>query len=376
MTRSHDRSDHVSGPLRGVRVVELGAIGPVPFCAMLLADMGAGILRIDPPGATPLPEHEAAVQRGRCRIALDLKNPTDAERLRAILSHADVLLEGFRPGVLERLGIGPDVCHGINPALVIGRMTGWGQSGPLAQRAGHDPNYLALTGAMHAIGYPDRPPLPPLNLIADQGGGALYLAVGILAALLHARASGQGQVVDAAMIDGVSSMLTPILAMRDAGLWRDERGVNMMDGSCPFATSYRTADDQYIVIAAIEPKFYAVLLRVLGLDEEALPAQYDSSGWAILRERFAAVIRTRTRDLWIEAADGLDACLTPALDFGEAQRHPHNVARGAFTGEPPLPAPAPRFSVTATRHAPRDCGDAAALLQRWGMDAAAVAAWK
>ncbi|MCC6203196.1 MAG: CoA transferase [Gammaproteobacteria bacterium] len=375
MTGPEDRTNETAGPLRGVRVIEFGAIGPVPFCAMLLADMGAEILRIDPPSPAPLPDHEAAIQRGRHRVTLDLKNEEDAARLHGALPHADILLEGFRPGVLERLGFGPDQCLIENPALVIGRMTGWGQTGPLAPRAGHDPNYLALTGALHAIGYPDRPPLPPLNLIADQGGGAMFLAVGILAALLHARATGQGQVVDAAMIDGAASLLTPILAMRHAGLWRDERGVNMMDGSCPFATSYGTADGKYVVIAAIEPKFYAELLRVLGLDPATLPAQHDTAGWPLLRERFAAAIRTRTRDEWARVAEGLDACLTPVLDFGEAQQHPHQRARAGYIGDPPLPAPAPRFSATPTRHATPVRSGAAALLRRWGMTAAEAAAW-
>lgn len=364
---NNERYTH-PGPLRGVRVIELAAIGPVPFCAMLLADMGAEILRVDSPGAErgPLPQEEAML-RGRCRLTLDLKNTVHQGYLREILPHADMLLEGMRPGVLERLGIGPDRCLAINPALVIGRMTGWGQTGPLAQVPGHDPNYLAISGALHAMGYGDRPPLPPLNLVGDFGGGALYLTVGLLAALLHARATGAGQVVDAAMLDGVSSLLTPIHAMRNLGMWGDARGTNMMDGICPYACSYATADDRYVMVAAIEPKFYRSLLAGLGLDEASLPSRDKEANWPRLKECFAAVFRTRTRDEWASRLEGTDACVSPILNLGEARGHPQLKSRGIFSEASDLPAAAPRFSHTPSRHAPKDCGGAGACLQRWGV---------
>jgi len=366
MTREQNTTTRI-GPLRGVRVIELAAIGPVPFCAMLLADMGAEILRIDPPGheKTALPQEEA-MMRGRSRLTLDLKQPGHQALFRSLLPHTDLLLEGMRPGVLERLGAGPEGCLKINPALIIGRMTGWGQDGPLAQVPGHDPNYLAVSGALHAMGYPDRPPLPPLNLVGDHGGGALYLAMGLLAALLHARATGEGQVVDAAMLDGISSLLTPIHAMRKLGQWSDVRGTNMMDGSCPFGTSYETADGRYVMVAAVEPKFYAALLAGLGLDPADLPPQYERSSWPKLRERFAAVFRTRSREEWAERLEGSDACVSPVLDLGEARVHPQARHRGTFAEPGDLPAAAPRFSRTGTRHAPRDCGAASDCLQRWG----------
>jgi alpha-methylacyl-CoA racemase len=374
MQFTNNERDTPAGPLRGVRVIELAAIGPVPFTAMLLADMGAEILRIDPPGAErgALPQEEATM-RGRSRLTLDLKNPVHLGYLREILTHADMLLEGMRPGVLERLGIGPDRCLAINPALVIGRMTGWGQTGPLAESPGHDPNYLAISGALHAMGYGDRPPLPPLNLVGDFGGGALYLTVGLLAALLHARATGAGQVVDAAMLDGVSSLLTPIHAMRNLGMWSDVRGTNLMDGICPFACSYATADDRYVMVAAIEPKFYRALVSGLGLDETTLPSRDEEANWPLLKERFAAVFRTRTRDEWARRLEGTDACVSPILNLGEAREHPQLKSRGIFSDSSDLPAPAPRFSHTPSRHAPKDCGGARACLQRWGVSGEVLA---
>ena len=373
-------SGRPSGPLQGVRVVELAAVGPAPFCAMLLADMGAEILRIAPPprgpSAYPVPEREDPMWRGRSWLTLDLKDPAGRARFLEILPHADVLIEGFRAGVLERLGIGPEACLAAHPRLVIGRMTGWGQTGPLADAPGHDPNYLALTGALHSIGYPDEPPCPPLNLVADLGGGALYLAVGVLAALLHVRCGGAGQVVDAAMVDGAASLMTMIYSLRGHGLWRDERGSNLLDGGCPFGRAYETADGRYVVVCALEPQFYRALLAGLGLDARDLPAQHDRSGWPVLREKFAAVFKTKTREEWAQRLEGTDACVTPILDMSEAPRHPHNAARGVFLGDPPMPAAAPRFSATATGHAAAVGRSVEQLLEAWGMtqDAARRAA--
>jgi alpha-methylacyl-CoA racemase len=363
--------ERASGPLRGVRVVELAAVGPAPFCAMLLADMGAQILRVAPPphgpSAFPVPAREDPMWRGRSWLTLDLKQPAHGERLLEILRHADVLIEGFRPGVLEKLGVGPDVCLAANPRLVIGRMTGWGQSGPLAAAPGHDPNYLALTGALHSIGNAGAAPCPPLNLVADMGGGALYLAVGVLAALFHVRMGGAGQVVDAAMVDGAASLMTMIYALRGHGLWKDERGSNLLDGGCPFGTTYETADGRYVVVCALEPQFYRALLAGLGLDPRQLPPQHDRGGWPALRERFAAVFKTKTREQWTRLLEGTEACVSPVLDMGEAPHHPHNVARKAFAGDPPTPAAAPRFSVTPTAHAPAQGPTVTELLTMWGM---------
>jgi alpha-methylacyl-CoA racemase len=361
----------VSGPLAGVRVVELAGLGPAPFCVMLLADMGAEVLRVAAPEREanfPVPEALDPIWRGRSRLTLALKRPEDRARMLAILTRADVLIEGFRPGVLERLGLGPEVCLGVNPRLVIGRMTGWGQAGPLAQAPGHDPNYLALTGALHAIGYAHLPPCQPLNLVADFGGGALYLAVGVLAALMHARSSGRGQVVDAAMLDGAASLMGMIYALHNHGFWRDERGANLLDGGAPFGSTYETADGKYVVVCALEPRFYRALLRALELDESTLPSQHDRAGWPALRARFAAAFKTKTRDEWTTLLEGSDACVTPVLSMTEAPEHPHNRARGVFVGDKPTPAAAPRFSATPAAHAPMHGPAATQLLTRWGLD--------
>ena len=371
------------GPLAGVRIIELAAIGPAPFCAMLLADMGAQVLRIAPPPhgppLFPIPESEDPIWRGRTRITLDLKTAKGRDRLLSILPHADALIEGFRAGVLEKLGIAPEVCLAANPRLVIGRMTGWGQTGPLAQAPGHDPNYLALTGALHSIGFPDRPPCPPLNLVADFGGGALYLAMGVLAALLHVRAGGSGQVVDAAMVDGAASLMSMMYALRNYGLWRDERGANLLDGGCPYGSTYETLDGKYVVVCALEPPFYRALIRALGLDEAKLPPREQRTSWPELREKFAAVFRTKTRDDWARLLEGTDACVTPVLSMSEAPRHPHNVAREVFSGEKPVPGAAPRFSATPTARAPAAGLGLTELLEGWGMtsgEAQAVAEGK
>jgi alpha-methylacyl-CoA racemase len=358
-----------TGPLAGVRIVELQAIGPVPYCGMLLADMGAEVLLVEPQQAReakmPVPVDRDPLWRGRSRLALDLKSPDDIERLLSILEKVDILLEGFRPGVMERLGLGPDICLKRNPKLVYGRMTGWGQTGPLSKTAGHDPNYSSLVGVIHSLGYPDRPPTPPLNLVGDFAGGSLFLAMGVLAALTYARAGGQGQVVDAAIVDGAASLMTMVYSMRANGLWSDERGTNIMDGSCPFGCAYETADGRYMMTCCIEPPFYAEMLKGLGLDPADLPKQYDRARWSELHKRFADVFRTRTRDDWAKVFEHTDACVTPVLDMGEAMQHPQNVVRRVFIDG--LPAAAPRFNSTPTSHAAKasPSGD---LLRRWGVD--------
>lgn len=358
------------GPLAGVRILEFRGIGPAPFALMLLADMGAEILQVAPPGqdsGMPVPEDQDPIFRGRSRLALDLKQAGSRDAILNLLPNVDVVVEGFRPGVMERFGLGPEECFEHNPALVFGRMTGWGQSGPMAQAPSHDPNLLAVTGVMHSIGYADRPPLPPLNLVGDYAGGALYLALGVVAALFSAYATGRGQVVDAAMVDGAASLMTTMYAMRNHGLWSDQRGVNFLDGSCPFGTSYETADGKYMMVCALEPPFYQSLLRHLGLAGEDLPAQYNRQGWPVLHRRFAEVFMTRTRDEWTGILENANACVSPVLDMDEAPRHHHNVARQVFVGEDkPLPGPAPRFLGTPSRFAPQDLGSAADLLAHWG----------
>ena len=364
----------VPGPLHGLRVVELAGVGPAPFCAMLLADMGAEVLTIAAPGERetrmPVPEDQDPIWRGRSRLALDLKQTDDHQRLLAILRQADVLIEGFRPGVLERLGVSPEVCLAVNPALVIGRVTGWGQDGPLAQAPGHDPNYIALTGALHAIGPAGGAPVLPLNLVGDFGGGALYLAMGVLAAVLNARQTGRGQVVEAAMVDGAASLMGMVYTLYNNGLWSDARGSNLMDGGAPFGAVYETADGKHVAVGALEPDCYAALLGILGLDLEDLPRQRDRDGWPVLRERFAAAFQTRSRDEWADLPEALAACVTPVLSLAEAPGHPHNLARGAFVGDPQIPGPAPRFSATPSRLASMSDTPAADLLARWGVDQA------
>lgn len=336
------------GPLAGLRVLELAGIGPGPFCAMLLADQGATVLRIDRPGAaTGHPEREL-LNRGRRSAVLDLKHPRAVDALLRLADTADVLLEGLRPGVTERLGVGPEVCLGRNPRLVYARMTGWGQDGPLAPRAGHDITYLALTGALHAVGRPDGRPAPPLNLVGDFGGGSMLLLTGVLAALWERERSGRGQVVDAAMVDGVGLLLQSIWSLRGMGLWTDERGSNLFDGHAPFYDTYACADGRFVAVGALEPQFWADLLRVLGLAAEDLPDRQDRARWPELRERLAAVFATRTRDAWAAAFEGTDACVTPVLRFDEVAAHPHAAARGSVITVDGVPqaAPAPRFSRT------------------------------
>ena len=366
----------MNGPLSGLRIVEFGGIGPAPFAGGLLGDLGADVLRIDRiPKAGVEPETPARFDfynRNKRSVALDLKQRGAIEAVIGAVAKADVLIEGFRPGVMERLGLGPDICLGANPRLVFARMTGWGQEGPLAQEAGHDINYLALTGALQSLGDADRPPPPPLNLVADLGGGALYLAVGILAAIIYARETGRGQTLDAAMVDGVTHLMSAFQAFRQQGVWTDERTDNIVDGGAPFYRCYETADGKYVAVGAIEPHFYANLLACMELDSVGLPDQNDRSAWPAMRERFASVFRTRTRDEWVRLAAGRDACLAPALSIDEAQEHPHMRARGAHVGFDGVvhPAPAPRFGVTPStlrRPAPAPGRDSREALKDWGM---------
>jgi alpha-methylacyl-CoA racemase len=335
------------GPLKGIKVIELAGIGPGPFCAMLLSDLGAEVVRVDRIENAGQ-KNAGALLRGRRSIAVDLKNAQGVAAVLKLVDKADALLEGFRPGVTERMGLGPDVCLKRNPRLVYGRMTGWGQEGPLSQAAGHDINYIALTGALHSIARRGQAPVPPLNLVGDFGGGALYLAVGVLAALLEARSSGKGQVVDTSMVDGAAHLMMMFYEMRATGFWTDEPGTNLLDTGSHFYDVYETRDGKYISLGSIEPKFYAELLRLSGLEKEKLPSQNDRPQWPALKRRVAEVIRTKTREEWCRIMEGSDVCFAPVLSLAEAPKHPHNVTRKAFieVGGVVQPAPAPRFSRT------------------------------
>jgi alpha-methylacyl-CoA racemase len=370
------------GPLAGYRILELEAIGPVPFCGMLLADMGADVLlvdRTDDPRLGFGRERWFDVMfRGRRSLTLDLKSSDGAQALLVLAEKADAVIEGFRPGVLERLGVGPDVLLARNPKLVIGRMTGWGQDGPLAARAGHDIDYIALAGVLHAIGREGERPVPPLNLVGDFGGGGMMLAFGVLCALLEASRSQRGQVVDAAMIEGAGVLSTMMWGMLAAERWRDERGVNVLDSGAPWYDTYATRDGKHFAVGAIEPKFYAELLRGLGLDPGALPPQHDREGWPRLREAFARAFAGKTRDEWEKIFAGSDACAAPVLSFAEAAAHPHAVARNAHITVDGVvqPAPAPRFSRTPgeVRGGPPQRGaHGRDALRDWGFDDAAIA---
>ena len=336
------------GPLDGIRVVEIAGIGPGPFCAMLLADMGAEVVRVDRPASADGPAWPYLMTRGRRSVVVDLKHQRGPEVVLRLVESADALLEGFRPGVAERLGIGPDACLARNPRLVYGRMTGWGQDGPLRLAAGHDIDYIAVAGALHPIGERGGPPVPPLNLLGDFGGGGLLLAFGIACGLVEARRSGQGQVIDAAIVDGAALLTTAVHELAALGLWDERRGSNLLDGGAPFYGVYATADGGHMAVGALEPKFYGELLSKLGLRADDLPPREDRERWPELRERLAAVFRTRTRAEWSELFEGSDACVAPVLRPSEAANHPHNLARGAFqpVGGSPQPAPAPRFSRT------------------------------
>jgi alpha-methylacyl-CoA racemase len=340
------------GPLQGIRIVELAGIGPGPFCAMMLADMGAEVLRIDraqnvTPERPKTPSLDL-LNRGRRSVGVDLKHPEGVELVLRLLERADALIEGFRPGVMERLGLGPDVCLGRNPRLVYGRMTGWGQEGPLAHAAGHDINYIGLAGALDPIGRAGGPPVPPLNLVGDFGGGGMLLAYGIACALVERQRSGKGQVVDAAMVDGAAALMTIFHGMRHAGYWSDERGTNLLDSGAPFYDVYETKDAKWVSIGSIEPQFYRELLRLTGLEGEELPRQGDRAGWDATKRRLAQVFRAKTRDEWCAIMEGSDVCFAPVLSMGEAPQHPHNRARGTFVevAGVPQPGPAPRFGRT------------------------------
>jgi alpha-methylacyl-CoA racemase len=342
----------MTGPLDGVRVVEIAGIGPGPFAAMMLADMGADVVRIDRAekvsGGDPASPPIDLLGRGRRSVGVDLKHPEGAEVVLRLVEQADVLIEGFRPGVMERLGIGPDECTARNPRLVYGRMTGWGQEGPYANASGHDINYIALAGALDPVGRAGERPVPPLNLIGDFGGGGMLMAYGIACALLERSRSGQGQVIDAAMVDGSAVLTTFIHSLRAIGIWTDERGTNLLDTGAHFYDVYETADHRYVSVGSIEPQFYAELLRLSGLEGEDLPGQMDRAQWPTLKERVAAVFRTKTRDEWCALMEGTDVCFAPVLSMREAPDHPHNRQRETFVEVAgiPQPAPAPRFGRT------------------------------
>lgn len=372
--------DPVTGPLHGLRVVELAGLGPGPFCGMLLADMGATVLRVDRPGASaagnPLRPELDLLNRGKQSVAVDLKNPEGVELVLRLAERADVLFEGWRPGVAERLGVGPDACLARNARLAYGRMTGFGQTGELAARAGHDINYIALSGALHAIGPRAGDPVPPLNVVGDFGGGALYLAFGLVCAVLEAARSGQGQVVDAAIVDGASHMMAMFHALRAQGLWSQQRGTNLLDGGAHFYGAYACADGRHVSVGAIEPQFYLQLLERLGLadDEEFLRGHSDPAAWPVLRARLVEVFASRTRDQWTADFAGTDACVVPVLELDEVAEHPHNATRGAIEIRDgiPQPVPAPRFSRTApalSTPPPAPGQDTRPALLEWGLAA-------
>ncbi|WP_431993222.1 CaiB/BaiF CoA transferase family protein [Streptomyces albogriseolus] len=361
------------GPLTGVRVVELAGIGPGPFAAMLLADLGADVVRVDRPGGPGLGIDPArdVTNRSKRSVVVDLKAPDGAARVLDLAERADILIEGYRPGVAERLGVGPEDCRVRNPRLVYGRMTGWGQDGPLADRAGHDIGYIAVTGALGMTGEPGRPPVAPANLLGDYAGGSLYLVVGVLAALHHARATGTGQVVDAAIVDGTAHLTSMIHGMLAAGVWQDRRGANLLDGGCPYYGTYETADGGHMAVGALEPRFYAEFLRLLDLTELA-GAHADVTRWPELRTRVAERFASRTRDAWTAVFEGTDACVAPVLSLREAPHHPHLAARSTFTDHAGItqPAPAPRFSATpaTVRTGPaRPGADTEDVARDWGV---------
>jgi alpha-methylacyl-CoA racemase len=347
------------GPLQGLRVVELEGLGPAPFCGMLLADMGAEVISVARRSSSA-PRTAQVSERGKRTVAINLKSADGVEAVLRLCERADVLIEGFRPGVMERLGLGPDACLARNPRLVYGRMTGWGQTGPLAEVAGHDINYISLSGALHAIGRAGERPVPPLNLVGDFGGGGMFLAFGVMCAVFEARRSGSGQVVDASMVEGSATLMHMMHSMRAQGFWKDERGVNLLDGAAHFYDTYETADGKYLSVGSIEPQFYKLLVERAGLDAKEFAPQLDPAGWPRLKARLAEVIRGRTRDEWAAIFEGTDACVAPVLSMSEAPRHPHNRARGSFVEIAGVSqaAPAPRFSRTeaSVPQAPRPAG--------------------
>ncbi|WP_087735140.1 CaiB/BaiF CoA transferase family protein [Paraburkholderia piptadeniae] len=371
------------GPLSGIRIVELGGVGPVPFCCMLLSDLGADVIRIDRPpgydGGTHGDPRFNLLNRGRRSAALDLKQAGAVGAVLKLVGRADALVEGFRPGVAERLGLGPETCLAANPALVYGRMTGWGQSGPLAAEPGHDINYIALTGVLHSIGTGDGPPAIPLNLVGDFGGGSLYLALGIVSAILESKRSGMGQVVDTAMVDGAASLMTLCYGLLASGYWKDQRASNRLDSGAPWYNVYQTRDGGWISVASNETRFWRNLLQLLGLPESEMPDQHDTAHWPAMREKFTKIFRTRTRDEWCVLAEGRETCIVPVLSMSEAPSHPHLRARGTFVEFEGItqPAPAPRFSRTpgAIQRGPAQPGEHTdELLTDWGFSDSEISA--
>jgi len=336
------------GPLTGIRVVEMAGIGPGPFTAMMLSDLGAEVIRVDRLSHKGTGHRANVLNRGRKSIAVDLKNPRGVETTLRLIEQADVVLEGFRPGVMERLGLGPEECLSVNPRLIFGRMTGWGQTGPLSQAAGHDINYISIAGALGAMGYADRPPAPPLNLVGDFGGGAMYLLTGILAALVERATSGQGQIIDAAMTDGTASLLSPFFGLMAMNMWTTDRFSNRLDGGAFYYGSYECSDGKYISIGSLEPQFYALLLEKAEITDPEFQEQLDEAAWPAKREKLNQLFKTRTRQQWCDIMEGTDVCFAPVLDLNEAPTHPHNIDRKTFVELEGVvqPAPAPRFSRT------------------------------
>jgi alpha-methylacyl-CoA racemase len=366
------------GTLSGYKIVEFAGIGPAPMCAMLLADMGADVLRLDRAEdaalGVALETKYSLLSRGRKSVAIDLKKPEGVAAAMKLIEKADALLEGFRPQVMERLGLGPDECLKRNPRLIYGRMTGWGQEGPLAHAAGHDINYIALSGVLASIGRRGEAPVPPLNLVGDFGGGGLYLALGVVAGLLEAQKSGKGQVVDSAMVDGAASLLTAIYGMHASGMWSDKRGENILDTGAHFYDVYETKDGEYVSIGSIEAKFYAELLKRSGLEGQEMPRQMDRKAWPDLKEKFAALFKAKTRDEWCKIMEGSDICFAPVLSMAEAPNHPHNQQRGTFVEVEGVvqPGPAPRFSRTPSKiqRPPAKPGEhTEEALREWGFSA-------
>lgn len=368
----------MTGPLKGFTVLEMAGIGPAPFAAMMLADMGADVIRIDRLTPGFLGGGGTIVERGRRTIALDIKKPGATDIVLRLMAQSDALIEGFRPGVMERLGLGPQLCLERNPRLVYARMTGWGQDGPLSQAAGHDLNYIAITGALNAMGYADRPPTPPLHVVGDLGGGGMMLAFGIVCALLEARSSGKGQVLDAAICEGASMLATTYYGQIANGKWINQRQSNMLDGGAHFYGCYSCADAKFVSIGSIEPQFYRVLLDLCGITDPEFEQQWERAQWPALREKLAAMFVTKTRDEWCALLEGTDACFAPVLDFEEASRHPHSVARKSFTETSGVvhPSPTPRFSRTpgAARPIPRTGEHTQELLAQIGLSDQEVAA--
>ncbi|MCP5178411.1 MAG: CoA transferase [Pseudomonadales bacterium] len=369
----------MGGPLSGYRIIELAGIGPGPFCGMMLSDMGAEVIRVDRLAAGTPRRSNDILARNRKSIAVDLKQAQGVETVLRLVDGADALFEGFRPGVTERLGLGPDVCLARNPKLVYGRMTGWGQDGPMAQAAGHDINYIGLTGALHAIGRAGEKPVPPLNLVGDFGGGGMLLAFGMVCAMLEAQKSGKGQVVDAAMVDGASTLMAMFYTMAASGVFKTDRGTNLLDGGAHFYDTYETGDGKYICIGSIEPQFYALLVEKAGLDKAQFSEQMNAARWPEYKAELTRVFKTRTRDEWCAIMEGTDVCFSPVLSVTEAPNHPHNVARGTFVTVDGViqPAPSPRFSRTpgAISHAAPAAGEnSRAVLQGGGFSETEIAA--